>query len=239
MADPFSTSTYETTLFVRPEVFVYRLPPRVTNKGHKAAEWDLTNPMWSGRIRVTAKGPTATIRLEDKNNGDLFAQSPIEDWPSAAIEQVLDSSRYFVLRITDPRSGRNAFIGAGFQERSDSFDFNVALQDHFKWVHKVKDEAAHPVQQDTGPHVDYSLKAGQTITVSIGKKGADGEKRERPKPSAAAGGITPLLAPPPSASRRVNAPTAQASAPQTQGMFGAPPQQQQRSTSGLDDLVLF
>ena len=31
-------------------------------------------------------------------------------------------------------SGQNAFVGLGFEDRGDAFDFNVALQDHFKLV---------------------------------------------------------------------------------------------------------
>jgi len=33
--------------------------------------------------------------------GELFAQCPVEAYPSAVVEQVLDSSRYFVIRIQD------------------------------------------------------------------------------------------------------------------------------------------
>ena len=46
-----------------------------------------------------------------------------------------DLPRYFVIKIVDD-NGRSAFIGIGFSDRSDSFDLNVALQDHFKGVTK-------------------------------------------------------------------------------------------------------
>lgn len=42
------------------------------------------------------------------------------------VEAVLDSSRYFVVRVED--NGRRAYIGMGFLERTDSFDFSMYFQ---------------------------------------------------------------------------------------------------------------
>ena len=64
-------------------------------------------------------------------SGELFAKCPVDEYPGIAVESVLDSSRYFVIRIKDD-GGRSAFIGIGFTDRADSFDLNVTLSDHFK-----------------------------------------------------------------------------------------------------------
>ena len=34
-------------------------------------------------------------------SGELFAQAPVDQFPGTAVESVMDSSRYFVIRIED------------------------------------------------------------------------------------------------------------------------------------------
>uniref|UniRef100_A0A2K5S3L8 NECAP PHear domain-containing protein n=1 Tax=Cebus imitator TaxID=2715852 RepID=A0A2K5S3L8_CEBIM len=159
-------SGYESVLCVKPDVHVYRIPPRATNRGYRAAEWQLDQPSWSGRLRITAKGQMAYIKLEDRTSGELFAQAPVDQFPGTAVESVTDSSRYFVIRIEDG-NGRRAFIGIGFGDRGDAFDFNVALQDHFKWVKQQCEFAKQAQNPDQSPKLDLGFKEGQTIKLNI------------------------------------------------------------------------
>ncbi|XP_017720792.1 PREDICTED: adaptin ear-binding coat-associated protein 2 isoform X1 [Rhinopithecus bieti] len=188
-------SVYESVLCVKPDVHVYRIPPRATNRGYRAAEWQLDQPSWSGRLRITAKGQMAYIKLEDRTSGELFAQAPVDQFPGTAVESVTDSSRYFVIRIEDG-NGRRAFIGIGFGDRGDAFDFNVALQDHFKWVKQQCEFAKQAQNPDQGPKLDLGFKEGQTIKLNIAnmkkKEGAAGNPRARP---ASTGGLSLLPLP--------------------------------------------
>ncbi|KAF7665854.1 hypothetical protein LDENG_00129440 [Lucifuga dentata] len=184
-------NSYESILCVKPEVHVYRIPPRASNRGYRAADWKLDEPAWTGRLKITCKGKVAFIKLEDKNTGELFAQAPVEQYPGCVVEAVTDSSRYFVIRIEDG-NGRHAFIGLGFADRGDSFDFNVALQDHFKWVKQEGELAKLEASQSSAPKLDLSFKEGQTIKISIGnikKKDASGAKSRPMGGGAKAGGL--------------------------------------------------
>ena len=82
----------------------------------------------------------------------------------------------------------------GFADRSDSFDLNVTLQDHFKWL-KKEDVLAKESVEPTKPNLDLAFKEGQTIRINIPKKeSAGGSAKPKPSLGALGGGILP---PPP------------------------------------------
>ena len=121
---------YERVLLIKRELFVYRIPPRVSNRAVRATDWGLSNPTFTGRLRIIGKGKDCILHIES-NDGQPFAKSIISEWPSTSLETVQDSSRYFVLQLSSD-DGRKAWVGIGFADRSDSFDMNVCIQDFFK-----------------------------------------------------------------------------------------------------------
>ncbi|PKI66756.1 uncharacterized protein At1g03900 [Punica granatum] len=207
----------EHTLLVVREVSVFKIPPRPTSGGYKCGEWLQSDKIWSGRLRVVSCKDRCEIRLEDPNSGELFAACFV--YPGQrenAVETVLDSSRYFVLKIEDGR-GKHAFIGLGFAERNEAFDFNVALSDHDKYVKRESDKeassddaSASDSHIDIHPAVNHRLKEGETIRINV-----------KPKPSSGTGMLSSaglsggvsgsgkpkaLLSPPPSGGGTVRTP---------------------------------
>ncbi|KAI0064713.1 adaptin ear-binding coat-associated protein 1 NECAP-1 [Artomyces pyxidatus] len=208
----------ESILYIAREVSVYRIPPLKTNEGHRAGDWgDLAQPLWKGRLRIVEKGEAVAVLFEDSTTGELFAKAPY-DAGKPPVEAVLDSSRYFVVRVED--NGRKAYIGMGFAERSDSFDFNVALQDYTKRSRARLNPPSPTTSETPSPHVpvgpkkDYSLKEGQTFSISIpGRSAAEkqsgildvnllGGTKTTTASTGSSGGLFPLLPPPPSAPKR-------------------------------------
>lgn len=70
---------------------------------------------------------------------------------------------------------------------------SVAYCRHVK-AEKEAATAANAPAEASAPAKDWSLKAGETISINIG--GKEGGSRRKPAPS---GGAIPMLAPPPSA----------------------------------------
>jgi hypothetical protein len=182
---------------------VFRIPPRQTAEGYKAEGWT-DNHLWTGKCKVIARGEKCEVRLEDANTGKVFAVCPINTNKSGpqAVEKVTDSSRYFVLRIEDQNTKKHAFIGIGFAERGDAFDFNVALQDHQKHVQR----AHQPVEESNEPAIDYSLNPDEKISVKINVKTkgkvSQATGNSSTSSSNTTGSLSSFLPPPPSATNR-------------------------------------
>ncbi|KAI3506869.1 hypothetical protein L1887_21465 [Cichorium endivia] len=223
--------SFEHTLLVVREVSVFKIPPRSTSGGYKCGEWLQSDKIWSGRLRVVSCKDRCEIRLEDPNSGDLFAACFV--YPGqreSAVESVLDSSRYFVLKIEDG-TGKHAFIGLGFTERNEAFDFNVALSDHEKYVkreiEKEADEASDESHINIHPAVNHRLKEGETIRITVKNKPASGAGMlSSAGLSGSAAGtekIKPLsLAPPPVARTEKVKPLSLAPPPVSSGKIRSP-----------------
>ncbi|TRM56252.1 hypothetical protein BD626DRAFT_576021 [Schizophyllum amplum] len=78
--------------------------------------------------------------------------------------RIIEKGEAAALMLEDGQTGER------FAERTDSFDFNVALQDYTK---RWKARKEPPTEDEPSPHVptgpkkDYSLKEGQTFSISI------------------------------------------------------------------------
>jgi hypothetical protein len=197
--------SYESIGLVKPEVNVYVIPPRQsTTRKHRAADWKLDSPNFICRLKVISKGDKCLIRLEDRNTGAHFATCPIESYPSIALEYVEDSTRYFVIRVQN-ENGQQAFLGIGFNDRSDSFDFNVALQDHFKYLKQTKQieqeekltmNNTSSEQQQQPTKLDLSFKEGQTIKINL-KSSFTGDEQTKKSAKNPNENFTPGVLPPP------------------------------------------
>jgi hypothetical protein len=200
---PLPADALQRVLFVARSVHVYAIPPLTSMKGYTAADWTTPDPktgetrqIFTARLRIveTAVPDSQTqqenvktdLLLEDPSNGTLFAAAPYTD--PQAVEHVLDSSRFFVLRVVG--EGRKAVLGIGFEDRSEAFDFGVALQETRKILafadgadkQSLSSTTKHPStsanapsdsQQTSPAPKDYSLKPGQTIRVNIGRRRPD------------------------------------------------------------------
>lgn len=99
------------------------------------------------------------------------------------MEPVTDSVRFFALRVQDP-SGRKATLGIGFEERTEAFDFSVALQEIRKTLNIIQpgDEGRKITKKlEKEAQRDFSLKEGETITINLG--GSKGRRAVKTSPS--------------------------------------------------------
>lgn len=103
---------------------------------YSADEWNLRKPLQQCSLRIERRGDVLlvvfTFQKEGEKGSALFALCkidlmktgfPMERW----VQPVGDSSRYFVVRVTDEKGGREALLGLGFREREEAADFSQCL----------------------------------------------------------------------------------------------------------------
>jgi hypothetical protein len=194
---PLPANAIQRILYIAQKVHVYQIPPATSTKGYQASSWTANNnklQIFTARLRIvetsipsdTEDGDekvTTTLLLEDPKSGDLFAAAPYTS--ERIVEQALDSSRFFAITVVG--EGRKAVLGMGFEERSEAFDFSIALQDSRRVLGFEANPAGSAGPGARGakakadveePKRDFSLKEGETISINLG--GLKG-RRSRPE----------------------------------------------------------
>ncbi|CAI9627951.1 unnamed protein product [Alternaria burnsii] len=243
---PLPSTAIQRILYLAPKVHIYQIPPATSTKGYQASTWTADNnklQIFTARLRVVETSipsneeqqsnddaeekVTTTLLLEDPKTGDLFAAAPYTS--ERTVEQALDSSRFFAITVVG--EGRKAILGMGFEERSEAFDFSIALQDARRVLgfeqnpavtssSRSSKSAQTPVAEE--PKRDFSLKAGETISINLGglkgrrsRSHEGGEKSEEGdgkseqdalfsiKPPPGSGGGGPGFLPPPPSAKSV------------------------------------
>ncbi|GMH39768.1 hypothetical protein BSKO_07666 [Bryopsis sp. KO-2023] len=185
------------------ECYVYAPIPHAGTIGHRAEVWDVDNWAKEVVLRVVTRGDDLCIRLLESKTDELFAECPVpNDTPVVTVvEPVVDSSRYYVLKIVDQESGRHAFIGIGFRDREKSSDFSACLNEHRQYLRRKEDAKVlhEKFEGEDREEIDYSLKPGTTIRIELPKAKKSGELKATPEANLVTrdvGGV-PVLCPPP------------------------------------------
>jgi hypothetical protein len=165
---------------------------------NSAEDWDLSTPLKTVQLLVERRNDS--LCFDFTHNNALFCAASVqtgdnEKIPSNWLEQVVDSSRYFVVKIQGA-GGKEATIGFGFRDRDFALNLREAIQHYETSVSRQTKELA-----------DYkvpTLKEGETIHVTV--KGGSAAKPKSATKQRAAGGGVPLLKKPPPAAADVEAP---------------------------------
>lgn len=223
----------EQTLFSETGVWFYQVPPtHVSTLSPRADAWDPEHPFLTGAVRVVQRGDACYVRLfEPATSSDdassssssspstLFAQCPVaitrELGLDAYVQDCVDSSRYFMVRVEDETTQRRAYVGVGFPERASAFNFKAALQDHVKYVLRqleVESSGSSSSGGEASPgrkSQAFSLLEGQTMRINLKLNGMDSDKLQRRRSNSGGDGASgsgggggggakvPLIPPPP------------------------------------------
>merc|ERR1719223_1500932 len=88
------------------------------------------------------------------------------------VQHVIDSSRYFVLRLQN--KGRQIFIGLGFRERFDAVNFKECLNDYVSSLERER--RAEQMQQEYAAQSSSSSSAATVTDSNDVQQGSSAEQ---------------------------------------------------------------
>lgn len=219
--------------------------PKPTDVSHlcRAEDWDLSKPLQTCSLLVERGGDTLVFSfMSPPDSNTVFAQSVIDITTGQTmqhwLEQVADSSRYYVLKIQS-KEGREATIGFGFRDREQGTDLRECLQHYEKSIRREKLAESHTTTAST-----FSvpvLKEGEIIHVDRNSGKTSITKRKE----STRGGVPMLLKKPPPPSpeatpKKAAAPAA-AATPKVADVAAAAPSSEKEvknMTTDMGDIAL-
>lgn len=201
--EPQEEFVLEQTLFQESGVWFYHVPAgQVSTLSPRADSWDPEHPFLTGSLQILQRGEACWIKLFEPTKPvdgapadegvaaptkTLFAQCPIEITKELSldvyVQDCVDSSRYFMIRVEDEQTKRRAYVGIGFPERASAFNFKATLQDYVKYcLRQIEVSALSSSASDEGSggvgssnsapspgHKSqaFSLPEGQTIHINL------------------------------------------------------------------------
>jgi hypothetical protein len=222
---------------------VYRVPPLTTVSGYRANDWNLATPLQTCGFQVERRDNDLYLLFTVENHTKLFALSKVRTGHSgisdsgsggsgsestnteqrSSIESVVDSSRYFVTKIQDPQTGKEAMLGFGFRDREVAIDLMGNLQQFQRSIQREIDAKNMKVTEipplQPGHKMHISLPPSIVAKRQQQQQQADAGATKKDRPSSntttsrsAAGGHFLLKKPPSSLSSTIAATSADASA---------------------------
>ena len=149
--------------------------------------------------------------------------------PTHFLEQVVDSSRYFVVKIQGG-GGREALIGFGFRDRDQATDLRESLQHYQKAMQRESQSESAPASN----FKVHELAAGEKIHVNVP---GGGNKSPRAKKSGGGGALL-LKKPPPPADGKGAAPLLLKKPPPPADGAGVETKPVQEMTINMGDIKL-
>ena len=74
-----------------PEVFCYKVPPQASAAGHRAEDWNLGEPRFTGRLHLVGVGSTLACRVDSRTGGDARSRLQTTVHPLGIAPWVLDA----------------------------------------------------------------------------------------------------------------------------------------------------